>query len=366
MANQFNPSRLKLARMRKQLTLKALAEDVGLTSRMVSEYEKDYCTSVPPQDTVESFASALGYPADFFFSDAEVETIATESVSFRSLKSMKASQQHAAIGAGSLGLMLDSYLDERFNLPTVKVPDLRGTEPEAAAEEIRELWKLGSLCINNMIHLLEKHGIRVFSLAENTQAVDAFSFWKDGKPYIFLNTQKSGERSRMDAAHELGHLVLHKHGTPQGKDLEAEADKFASFLLMPRRTVLSCTSRFMTVNDAIELRKNWKTSAMAVIMQLRAVGAITEWHHRNLIIEASKMGLRRTEINGIERERALLLDLYVKSLASDGISLKDIANDLMLPIEEVSNLVFQLGVVNSAKTDFTPTPPKSPTLQLVK
>lgn len=366
MAQQFNPSRLKLARMRKQLTLKALAEVVGLTPRMVSEYEKDYCTSVPPEDTVKDFASALGYPADFFFAGEEIEAIATESVSFRSLKSMKASQQHAAIGAGSLGLMLDNYFNKRFNLPAVDLPDLRGSEPEAAAEELREQWGLGSLCISNTIHLLEKHGVRVFSLAENTQAVDAFSFWKDGKPYIFLNTQKSGERSRMDTAHELGHLVLHKHGTPQGKDVEAEADRFASFFLMPRRTVLACTSKFLTVRDAMALRDNWKTSAMAVIMQLLRVGAITEWHHRNLIIEASKMGLRRAEIDGIERERTLLIDMYIKSLASDGILLKDLAKELMLPIGEVSNLIFQLGVVSSSKEDFTPSRPQSPGLKLVK
>jgi Zn-dependent peptidase ImmA (M78 family) len=366
MAQKFNPSRLKLARMRKQFTLKKLAEKVGLTSRMVAEYEKDYCTYVPPQDTVNAFSLALDYPADFFFADSDIEKIDPESVSFRSLKSMKASQQHAAIGAGSLGLLLDNYFEKKFNMRSVDIPDLRGTEPEAAAEEIRERWGLGNLCINNMTHLLEKHGARVFSLAENTQSVDAFSFWKDGSPYIFLNTQKSGERNRMDAAHELGHLLLHKHGTPQGKDVEAEADRFASFFLMPRRTVLACTSKFLSIQDVIALRANWKTSAMAVIMQLRAVGSISEWQHRNLIIEASKMGLRKTEINGIERERTRLLDMYIQSLASDGTSMKDIAKDLMLPLEEVTNLVFQLSVVNTSKEDYIPTPPRPPRLNLIK
>lgn len=57
--NQFNPERLKLARMRRQLTLKALAEKVGLTSRMVSEYEKKYCTSIPPEETLAASEKAL-------------------------------------------------------------------------------------------------------------------------------------------------------------------------------------------------------------------------------------------------------------------------------------------------------------------
>ena len=38
----FNPSRLKLARIRRKLTLKELAEKMGLSSRIVIEYEKAY------------------------------------------------------------------------------------------------------------------------------------------------------------------------------------------------------------------------------------------------------------------------------------------------------------------------------------
>ncbi|MFT5082761.1 MAG: Zn-dependent peptidase ImmA (M78 family)/transcriptional regulator with XRE-family HTH domain [Lentisphaeria bacterium] len=367
MHEKFAPDRLRLARKRRQLTLKALSESVGLTPRMVGEYEKDYCTSIPPKDTVDAFAKALGYPIAFFFAEEKIETIDEQTVSFRSLKAMKASQMHAAISAGSIGLLLDKYLNEKFNnLPKVNLPDLRGAEPETAAGELRESWGLGNHCINNMVHLLEKHGVRVFSLAENTQSVDAFSFWKDDKPYIFLNMQKSGERSRMDAAHELGHLVLHKHGSPQGKDVEADADKFAACFLMPRRTVLACASKYLTVDDILKLRPNWNTSAMSIIMQLRHFGAITEWHHRSLIIEASGRGLRRKEIDGIEREKTLLLDMMFKSLKDGGTSLSSVAKELMLPIEEITNLLFKLGIVHSDSVNLKATPVKPPKLTVIK
>ncbi|MEU8739183.1 ImmA/IrrE family metallo-endopeptidase [Streptomyces halstedii] len=39
--------------------------------------------------------------------------------------------------------------------------------------------------------------------------VDAFAVWREGVPFVFLNTQKSAERGRFDAAHEFGHLVMH-------------------------------------------------------------------------------------------------------------------------------------------------------------
>ena len=70
--------------------------------------------------------------------------------------------------------------------------------------------------------------MRVFSLAENTKNVDAFSCWRNDEPYVFLNTFKSTERSRFDSAHELGHLVLHRHGgAKQGRSAEYEAHLFA-------------------------------------------------------------------------------------------------------------------------------------------
>src|SRR3546814_15647567 len=90
-----------------------------------------------------------------------------------------------------------------------------------------------------MIKLLESKGVHVFSLAEDTKNVDAFSCWRNGQPFVFLNTFKSAERSRFDAAHELAHLVLHRHGGPQGREAETEANQFASALLMPHAALVS-------------------------------------------------------------------------------------------------------------------------------
>src|SRR5260363_245495 len=85
--------------------------------------------------------------------------------------------------------------------------------------------------------------VRVFSLSLDTTDVDAFSLWRQRTPFIFLNTRKSAEHARFDAAHELGHLVLHRHGSPQGREAEKEADTFASAFLMPRATLLTQVPR---------------------------------------------------------------------------------------------------------------------------
>mgnify|MGYP003624274005 CR=1 FL=1 len=355
----INPSRLKLARTRRQLTIKALAEAVGLTPRMVSEYEKDRCTVQPPEKTIESFARALNYPAEFLFLEDNIDEVDASSVSFRSLKSMKASQQHSAIGAGCLGVMLNNYFENKFNLFDSDLPDFSGYEPELAASIIRTEWKLGTKSISNVIAILESHGVRVFTLDEQTLSVDAFSFWKDGVPYIFLNNKKSGERSRFDAAHELGHLLLHKNEVPQGKDIEKEADSFASFFLMPKSTLLVYSGRFISIGDIIRLKQNWKVSAMALIFHMKTVGVISEWQYRSLIIEASKLGLRTREIEGIPREQSKLIPQLITSLKNRGFGIHHIAKELNLPLDEITNLLFMIGIISGNGVENSiRTPPK--------
>ena len=131
-------------------------------------------------------------------------------------------------------LKLSEWIESRFDLPDSSFPDLRDYEPETAADALRAHWGIGQRPIGNMIHFLESVGVRVFSLAEDRR-VDAFSLWHKGKPFIFLNTVKTAEHARMDAAHELGHIVLHRHGVPWGRNVEREAQRFGgSFLIASR------------------------------------------------------------------------------------------------------------------------------------
>jgi Zn-dependent peptidase ImmA (M78 family)/DNA-binding XRE family transcriptional regulator len=364
---KINPSRLKLARTRRKMTLKLLAEATGLTTKIISTYEKEECEYTPKFETLNLISSVLQYPVDFLIDETEIEHIDASTVSFRSLKSMRAADEHAAIAAGEIGLLVDRYLTSKFpKRPKPNLPEFRASTPEAAAGYIREYWDLGSLSINNMIHLLEKNGVRVFSLAENTCSVDAFSFWKDDIPFIFLNTQKSGERSRFDAAHELGHLIMHKHGSPQGKDVESEADSFAAHLLMPENTILAFKGRLLSLEDIIKLKKNWVVSAMALIIQMKNLGVISDWHYRTILIEASKRGLRSTEIEGIKHEKSGLLPVMLNELQSNhGIDIRALAKELSIPLEELTNLFFMIGVIDGGGRKSTSLTQKKANLRLV-
>ena len=227
----LNTSRLEIARQRRRLTAKALAERAGISpvtlSRIVRKLQK------PDDVTVEALIRALEYPREFFFLD-DVDTVDVQAASFRSLTTMTARERDAALSAGIIAFELLDWVRSKFDLPAPDLIDLGDErDPAKAARLLRQHWAFGEKPIGNMIKLLETKGIRVFSLSEDTKSVDAFSCWHAGDPYIFLNTFKSAERSRFDAAHELGHLILHRHGGPQGREAENEANAFASAFLMP-------------------------------------------------------------------------------------------------------------------------------------
>jgi len=176
----FNPQRLSLARKRRRLTSKGFAELIGMSPVTVTRLEK--ANNEPEPETVDLIAKELGFPREFFFGD-DIDDLSQDAASFRSLTSMTARERDAALASGSLAYLLSDYVAAKFNLPEPKLIDLsHERDPAAAAMTVRQAWALGEQPISNMIKLLESKGVRVFSLAENTKSVDAFSCWRNDIP----------------------------------------------------------------------------------------------------------------------------------------------------------------------------------------
>lgn len=221
-----------------------------------------------------------------------------------------------------------------------------GVDPEAAAQVVRAEWGLGEKPAPNMIHLLEAHGVRVFSLAQECRQVDAFSFSHSAQPFVFLNTQKSGEHSRFDAAHELGHLVLHwHHELPQGRQAEREANRFASAFLLPAASLVSAAPRYPTLKDLIAIKRPWKVSVAALTHRLYTLGAMSEWQYRSLFVELSRRGYRTKEPSPINRETSQILNKVFGTLRKEGIAKADIAGQLNLHAKDLDALVFGLAML---------------------
>lgn len=337
----FNADRLKMARQRRKLSGKGLAERSKLTSVTVSKVENGH---EPDVATVEALASALGYPVEYFYRQSP-HVLESDTVSFRSLSKMSASEKHASLAAGSLGVELYEWIEAHFNLPQADLIDLskERDRPEVAARLLRQHWGLGDRPVANVMKLLESKGVRVLSLSENTRNVDAYSFWKDEHPYIFLNQGKTAERSIFDSSHELAHLVLHHHaGARNERDAETQADQFASAFLMPETDVRAYALHVRTANQVIAMKRRWKVSAMAMARRLRDFG-LTDWQLRSLYIELGQLGYRTGEPLSVERETSTVMAKVLSALWSRRQTKASIAKDLNVPLEEIENLVFRLA-----------------------
>ena len=336
----FNPGRLELARQRRRYTARSLAERAQIApvtlSRIVNGVQE------ADDETIEKLVRALGFPKSFFFDD-DVDPIDASAASFRSLKAMTARERDAAIASGSLAYLVTDWVNERFHLPDADLLDLSHEhDPSSAAKSLRQYWAMGEKPVGNMVKLLETKGIRVFSLSENTKNVDAFSCWRNSEPYVFLNTFKTAERSRFDAAHELGHLVLHRHGGPkQGRNAEFEANTFASAFLMPENDVRSRIPYVSKLDEIITAKKRWGTSAIAVTYRLHKLGILSDWQYRTFCQQISAR-YGRTEPDGLPQERSSVWHMVLTELWKDGVSRSRIASELNIPSEEMDNLLFGL------------------------
>lgn len=338
----FNPRRLSLARMRRRLTAKALAERTELAADSISRLES--ASNQPDDSTVAKLAEVLGFPREFF-NGRDPEDIDIGTISFRRFSKMSAKERDAAISAGCLGLQLSAWVDERFHLPAANLLDLSyETDPEAAAVSLRQFWGLGERSVGNLLALLETQGVRVFSLPQNTASVNAFSFWRDGKPFIFLNNFKTAESSIFDLAHELGHLVIHRDGDPKRiRAVERAANSFASAFLMPANDVRARVPRPITIDAVLAAKARWRVSAMALSNRLNTLGLLSEWQYKSLRIELGKRGYRRGEPRGLEREASIIWQKVLSQLLTERTTKNDIAKSLHLPLDEFEGLIWNLA-----------------------
>ena len=100
-----------------------------------------------------------------------------------------------------------------------------------------------------------------------------------------------------DAAHELGHMILHSHlgkkyledkdKTKRHSLVEQQAFRFASAFLMPAESFRADV--WMTSLEALlSLKERWKVSVKAMIMRCSQLGMIDEDQSRRLYIQYNR------------------------------------------------------------------------------
>ena len=346
-SRRFLGARLKEAREARELTAVALSDLAGVSKQAISKFENDLL--VPSAEAQQRLSNALNVPMHFFYRPIE----AHEEPFILKWRSTSTASKKARVRAERrFGWLrrITRYLSNYADFPPINFPEFDvPTDPtqitegliESAATKTRQFWGLEDGAISNVCWLLENKGAIVSRHEFSAPKIDAFSEWHPARhPYVVLSTDKdSAARSRFDACHELGHLLLHRRVTQKQfntasihSQVERQADFFASCFLLPE-------SRFMesfystTLDSLVTLKSEWGVSIAAIIRRASHLRMISEKHEQRLWINFSRKGWRRREPldDKLEHEQPRNLRRAIEQAVEHG---------LMAP----NDLPFQLGL----------------------
>lgn len=164
-----------------------------------------------------------------------------------------------------------------------------------SAQILRDTWALGTDPIENVMDVLEQHGIRV-GIVDAPNTFDALTFTYDDKnPVIAVNKNTTGNRQRFNLAHELGHLILHVGG---GLEEEKAANRFAGAFLVPGEMAvneLGERRNRLFLRELYVLKHKYGLSMKAWIHRAHDLGIISKNQETGLYIELNKCTVGKQE-----------------------------------------------------------------------
>ena len=262
---------------------------------------------------------------------------------------------HAALDSRTLGRLhregelvheLLSDLLPRVNAIPVRVPKLADSDPSEAAKVTRaQLGLSPDAPIPNLTNALEKVGAIILPVSVESRHFDGFSLWAGDQeprlPVLVINAERPTDRWRWNVAHELGHLVMHSTLRGGLKEIERQADEFASELLMPRNGIALELPSPLSLPVLGDLKRRWRVSMQALIRRARDLGSISEAQYFYWLKQLGRRGQRETEVVQLEGppERPRLMRKLAEVLYRVPVNVDQMASDHCLPARFVSTML---------------------------
>ena len=293
--------RLERARKASGFGLRKLAELVGLSHMAISKYEKGSLT--PSSDVLLKLAKALEVSVEFFF---RPETVKLGEIKFRKRQRLRKKVEE------SIKAQIADQIERRLELENLypnppiqlfKIPDSLSDrideydQIEEISNKIRNLWKLGRVPIQDLIDVLESHGIRVFIVDYEEKMFDGLSTLINDQPIIVISSKWPGDRQRFTLAHELGHFILQNRLSKELNE-EKACNRFAGAFLLPKETIIQEMGKIRTSIEWRELfllKEEFKLSMYSICYRLKDVGIIKESYFNSLVFLFNQKGWNKQE-----------------------------------------------------------------------
>ncbi len=331
--DDLQPKRLEQLLAVRGLTKGQLAALVGVAPSTVTKWCKG--DQSPEAETFERLAAELKVKPEWLTRPPMKRVSAPL---FRSnasaLKSGRERLEARTTMLQEVAVLMSEHVDfPRLNLPLrsfTKADQITSVDIESAAEECRSLWELGRVPIQDLLLAAEGAGVVVVREETNIPVIEGLSCWSEelgGRPLVHLSADKANAfRSRFDLAHEIGHLVLHKHlPPPPDKEtynlMERQAHQFAGALLLPAQPFADEVRLPVNLDGLLTLKQRWGASVAAMLMRLHALRILSDDEKLALFKRRSARWGAKSEPGdqAWPPERPRLLRRTIELLVSEGV-----------------------------------------------
>lgn len=288
---------LRLRRKILKLSLRDLAEKIGVSHMTINRYEKD--EQIPDSATLIQLSKTLQIPLPVLVRP-ENQHIHLSRIAFRTKQmTLREKNQINAETKEWLEryLQIESFTEtaQDFLMPESFPRTISSfEEAERAAEDLRDVWDLGSDPIENLTALLEDNGIKV-GIIDGITKFDALFTDYDGQKIIVVKKNLPRERQRFTLAHELGHCLLKIDGD---LDEEKAMHRFAGSFLVPDSCVefeLRGPRNNLSPRELFILKQKYGLSMAAWVYRAKDVGLISAEYFEEIRIYFAKTGWVRKE-----------------------------------------------------------------------
>jgi Zn-dependent peptidase ImmA (M78 family) len=277
---------------------------ISVSHATIANYEK--CAGVPGIDMISAFAAVYERPLNWFLEPGLPMT----GVRYRLLSS-KTSIKERNQYESQARYWLESYirLEERLGRPLkgnkrpAITPSMTAME---AALAVRDSFDLKAVDpVPSVIEMLEKCGVRTMELP-TTLAIDGFAARLGSEPVVILNPAGANDRCRLNAGHELGHVLFGDcdSGKDTTKEMDDRAFEFASHLLILPEQLSAAFSGRSAVR-LVQYKERYGISMAAMIYRAEKLGIIDAKTTRWLWMQFSRRGWRAKEPGTVRSDRAV-------------------------------------------------------------
>lgn len=332
---------LKYYRLKKNMSMKDLAEAVGVTSMAISNYESG--KRRPEIEIINKMADVLGVKVVDFLASRN-SRLEFKHCEFRKHSILTKSHQEL------IRESVEEYFGRFFDAVDCLCGDPLPTPPKCYTLKLSGSYQQDALNlrkhlgisedgpIDELICILENKGIMVCELDIDDNHFSGINGFVNGYPYIVYNKNMNPERKRTTIIHELAHLMF-VWDEREEKANEILATQIAgAFLITDSDLVRELGfKKSRLTKDMILVCEEYGISMYLLVKRAAQVKIMSSSLEKEFYIKANKAHWNKHEPQRVKKPEHPLLfkQLVYRAVNEEGVSIQRGAELLKMPYSDV-------------------------------